>query len=178
MQKQGFTLVELMVALALSSLLVMGVGSAFLSIKQTALQIKQLETAQEVIRSAQIVLSRSVKQAANALVVDAELLVTQSVATGAVTDCQGQRQIAAFTERFRWQGTQLQCQVGAGDWVTLLSGITAAQFNVADQLVSLRLAAPGLADNFPTADLNGDGQLEAFIQLDFALKSQILADNT
>lgn len=178
MRKHGFTLVELMVALALSSLLVLGVGSAFISIKQTAVQIKQLETTQEVIRSAQIVLSRSVKQAASALVVDAELLVTQAAITGAVTDCLGQRQMVAFTERFRWQGGQLQCQVAGQDWVTLLSGITAMQFNAADQLVSLRLSAEGLADNFPVADLNGDGQLQRFIQLDFALKSQILADNT
>lgn len=178
MLKHGFTLVELMVALALSSLLVLGVGSAFISIKQTAGQIKQLETAQEVIRSSQIVLSRSLKQAASALVVDAELLVTHNAATGTVTDCLGQTQTAAFTERFRWQGELLQCQVAAGDWVTLLSGISAAQFNVADQLISVRLASPGLADNFPAADLTGDGQLERFIQLDFALKSQILADNT
>ncbi len=174
----GFTLVELMVTLALSSLLLLGVGAAFLSIKQTAGQIGQLETTQEVIRSAQVVLSRSIKQAAAAMVIDNELLISQTAVAGSITDCLGRVQPAAFTERFRLQGTQLQCQVAAEEWVTLLSGTTALQFNVLEQLVSIRLATAGLSGHFPETDIDGDGQPERFIQLDFALKSQILSDNT
>ena len=57
----GFTLVELMVALAVGSFLIAGVGLSYATIKGTVSATKELENAQEVIRFTSQVLTRSLK---------------------------------------------------------------------------------------------------------------------
>ena len=174
----GFTLVELMVAVLLSTILVLGVAGAFVGISQTNQQLQRLETAQEVLRSSQIIFGRSVKQAMTAVVLAEQLVVQQQANAGDTRDCLGRTQAAAFTEQFRVQGSTLQCQVNAEDWVTLISGVSAMRFLQLPDLISIQVGIEGLPESYPQADLNADGVAERFVRIDLALKSQILTNNT
>ena len=177
-KQSGFTLVELMVAVLLSTLLIMGVAGAFIGISQSNQQLQRLESAQEVLRSSQVILGRSVKQAMTAVVVADQLVVQQQVNAGDTRDCLGRTQAAAFTEQFRVQGSTLQCQVNAEGWVTLLSGVSAMRFVQLPDLISVQVGIDGLPESYPQADLNADGVAERFVRIDLALKSQILINNT
>ena len=59
---KGFTLVELMIALAISGFLLLGVVGTYSSIHGTVTASKELENSQEVIRYSARVFSRSLKQ--------------------------------------------------------------------------------------------------------------------
>ncbi|CAM4073300.1 PilW family protein [Pseudoalteromonas byunsanensis] len=58
----GYSLVELMVALAIGSFLLAGIGMSYTAIKGTVITSQQLSHAQEVVRYINYIMSRSVKQ--------------------------------------------------------------------------------------------------------------------
>ena len=102
---KGFTLVELMIAVAISGFVVLGVVSTYSSIHSTVQASRQLENAQEVIRYSSHVFSRSLKQAQNAANVNVTSVggvnnvLTVSLPAGA-TNCLGIVNVGALIETY------------------------------------------------------------------------------
>lgn len=175
-QQQGLTLVELMIAITLTVLLVSGIAGAYLTLKTSTLQVEALENAQEVIRGAHNIFSRSVKRAAAIeLQSDTVLRISFQNEQADMLACYNSPQLTAFSEVYRLQGNQLLCEFGAGS-VILLAGIEALNFSLradvhtgTDTLLTVLLAPRGLPENFQQAGM----QLPA-VRMDFALKSVIL----
>lgn len=177
----GFSLVELMVALLLSSILLLGVGGAYAIIKHSLDDVHALENAQEVLRGSRDILSRSAKQASLMTVVNSNsVLVEQRLTSTQAISCTGSIETANFTERYAFVGDSLKCSVNGQALQTVVKGITALNFslNGTSDLLSVRIAPIGLPSYFPQADLNEDGVSEAYIRLEFALKSLILKRDT
>ena len=61
--QSGFSLVELMIAMSLSLLLILGIATVFSSLKNTSTYSKQLENTQEVLRFTNSIFSRAVHRA-------------------------------------------------------------------------------------------------------------------
>jgi len=151
-KQQGFSLVEIMVALALSSVLVFGVASVYVSIKSVVLTSKNIENAQEVLRFSALTFTRSLKQTSIKPTVAAnQLSVVQRANTVA---CTGALQGADYTEVYTLNGINLQCDIGAGAQ-TILTGVQAISFSIVRNLVSITVtpkAQPGEPDGVgPTA---------------------------
>lgn len=177
--QQGFTLVELMVALVISSLLMMGVGGAYVAIQQTVTEVQRLENAQEVLRSSQLVLGRSIRNA-DAVQIDSQvLLVERQNRQGSELDCFGQPQATAFEEAYRLAAGSLECRVGDANWQVLLTGLDAIEFMLeSDDLLRVLVAPQGLPPHFPQASFAGHAESLPFIRIDLALKTRILVRET
>jgi len=161
---RGFSLVEIMVALALSTVLVFGVASVYVSIKSVVLTSKNIENAQEVIRFSALTFTRSLKQTSIKPTVAANTLtVVQRLNTVA---CNGALQGADYTEVYSLSGVNLQCNIGAGAQ-TILTGVRAISFAIDRNLVSITItpkAQPGEPDGVgPTAPLTIDVALSLII---------------
>lgn len=61
--QSGFSLIELMIAMALSLLLILGIATIFSSLKNTSAYSQQLENTQEVLRFTNSIFSRAVHRA-------------------------------------------------------------------------------------------------------------------
>lgn len=62
-KQSGFNLTELMVAMAMSLLLILGITTVFVSLKSTSTYSKQLENTQEVLRFTNSIFSRAIHHA-------------------------------------------------------------------------------------------------------------------
>lgn len=173
--QKGMTLVELMVALVLTSLLMLGVGGVYSAINQTVTEVQSLENAQEVIRSSQLLLSRSIHRADAMTSTGGTLQLERLNHHSTDTDCHGASQATAFIEVYRFAAGELQCQVNDSNWVPLLTGLHGIDFTeLTPDLLSVRVAPVGLPEHFPQVDLRGDGVLLPFVRLELALKMRIL----
>jgi prepilin-type N-terminal cleavage/methylation domain-containing protein len=175
---RGFTLVELMIGLVLTSVLLLGVGMTFASIRVSLTNVSQLNNAQEVLRATHQMLGRSLRSAQTVAVNGNVLTVQQQNPQNNQPDCHGNlRTAGAFTERFSLQGNRLMCQVNNETAQVMVTGVLALQFNISTQLadtgqpaaVRLVLAPAGLPARYPQ-------RLEAqpALTLDFALKTAIV----
>jgi len=176
---QGFTLVELMIGLVLTSVLLLGIGMTFAAIRASLEQVSQLNTAQEVLRATHQQLSRSLRSARTVNINANRLTVFQDNPQLNQTDCHGlPRAGGSFTEQYFWQDQQLWCQVDNETAAVLARGVLALQFSVSAQLadtgqpaaVRLLLAPQGLPARYPQR-LNNQPALV----LDFALKTAIVS---
>ncbi|PAJ71983.1 hypothetical protein CJF42_23630 [Pseudoalteromonas sp. NBT06-2] len=68
-KESGYTLVELMIALLVGCILIMGISLAYSSIKSLILSSKNLENAQEVLRFIAQTFTRSLKQTQGGVIV-------------------------------------------------------------------------------------------------------------
>jgi len=175
---RGFTLIELMVTLVLSSLVIIGMGGALIAIKHTVNEVNALENAQEVLRSSRDMLNNSVRKGNVVSINGNQLRIEQLNSSNSQTDCSGTVQALAFVEEFRFDSGELQCRINGGNWISLVTGLIALDFMLAGDLLTTRLAPRGLPLNYPQADLNGDNNNEPYVRLQIALKSVILARET
>lgn len=175
---RGFTLVELMIGLVLTSLLLLGVGMTFASIRVSLQSVNQLNNAQEVLRATQHMLGRSLRSAQTVTLNANVLTVQHSNPQNNQPDCQGMlRNAGAFTERYRLVAGQLLCQVNNETEQVMITGVRDLQFSISAQIaasgqpaaVRLLLAPEGLPARYPQR-LNG----HPAITLDFALKTAIV----
>ncbi len=175
---RGFTLVELMIGLVLTSLLLLGVGMTFASIRVSLESVSQLNNAQEVLRATHQMLGRSLRSAQTVSLNGNTLLVQQQNPQNNQADCQGNlRTAGAFTERYSFAGGQLICQVNNEAAQVMVNGVAALQFSISAQLadtgqpaaVRLLLAPVGLPGRYPQR-LNN----QPAVTLDFALKTAIV----
>ena len=173
-QTNGFTLVELMIALAISGFLLLGIIGTYASIHGTIQASQELENSQEVIRYSAQVFSRSLKQ-----VVDADdiadpaggSILTVTLPFSA-TSCLGEVPLLGgaleYSEVYTFSDSSLTCSVnGVLPAVTLLKGIESMTFDLHEdrQLVTVKVYPNHLKNNknFPEA-----------IDIDIALTTVIL----
>ncbi|MCL1139010.1 PilW family protein [Shewanella pneumatophori] len=167
--QQGFTLVELLIALLISTTLIMGVSLAYTSINSVILSSKNIENAQEVLRFSAQTFTRSLKQASIVTInTPTELDVSQAANTIA---CDGSRPIAPYTEKYSLNGVNLLCDIGANPQ-TILTGVQNIQFTRVNDLVSITIT-PQAQQGEPA----GVGAA-APMQIDIALTGIILTKAT
>ena len=95
---QGFTLVELMVALAAGAFLLAGVSLSYSAIKSTIEVGKELENAQEVIRYTSKVFNRSIKQTQLTPTISADKSTITITQPSGVIACDGSATTAQVVE--------------------------------------------------------------------------------
>jgi prepilin-type N-terminal cleavage/methylation domain-containing protein len=166
---KGFTLIELMIALVISSFVLLGITGTYASISGSIQASKELENAQEVIRYSSQVFTRSLKQTEVLpnVSVNQQLTVEQPAN---VTPCTGEAAPAvAYTEVYTLNAltSSLNCRITAGANpnvdIALLSGIDDISFALAGNLITINLQPTVLPQNFA-------GQ----ISIDIALTNLIL----
>ncbi|MEH6396420.1 prepilin-type N-terminal cleavage/methylation domain-containing protein [Pseudoalteromonas sp.] len=145
---QGYTLVELMVALAAGAFLLAGVSLSYSAIKSTILVGKELENAQEVIRYTSKVFTRSIKQTPSAPTIAADgSSITISQPTGVIT-CNGSVSGADVTEIYSLTGNNLMCAIGAEPAERLLTGVTQLSFALNNNVVTINVGPENLPAQF------------------------------
>ena len=165
-QAKGFTLVELMIALAISSFLLLGIVSTYSSIQGTIQASQELENSQEVIRYSAKVFTRSLKQSNSATVINAGRGITVTLPANS-SSCLGTKPAANFSETYSFVAPNLLCSLNGAPAVTLLTGMSDLQFiAVGVDLITVRVSPLVLSQNF----VNGS------IDIDIALTSRILSN--
>ncbi len=170
----GFTLVELMVAMAVGTFLMLGIIGTYSSISASSQASKELENAQEVIRYSANVFSRSLKQTTEILTLtngNQTISVTQQANT---RSCLGNVIDEDYVEIFTFTQPELKCQITDvnGDELVantlLLTGIADFQsgLNVNGDLFTLNITPTVLPKNFGN---NG-------VRIDIALTTKIMRD--
>lgn len=166
---RGFTLVELMIAVAISLFVVIGITGTYSTIQATIQASKELENAQEVIRYSSKVFTRSLKQTMQ--VPDVSVAKQLSVQQDAnVTSCIGVAPVAAYQETYTFNAlaSVLNCRIDDGDDIPILQGITDITYALTANktLLTIVVQPSVLPDNF-----GGD------VRIDIALTSRILLAN-
>lgn len=114
-QQSGFSIVELMIAMVLALVLILGVSTVFVSIKSTASYSSQMKNTQQVLRFINSILKRAVHRAdgVNVSVDNTTLTVRydlDNLANGETyTSCLGAAYNSAFYETYLLDGNQLKC---------------------------------------------------------------------
>lgn len=115
-QQNGFTLVELMIAMVISLTLIFACSSVYSSLQASIQTAKAISTAQESLRSAHYLMSRSVRQGyeMQVNVVDGkqQLQITygDEADTGTFYGCLGEAQAAGSSELFFVDDGHLYCR--------------------------------------------------------------------
>lgn len=167
-KEQGFTLIELMIALVIGSFLILGISATYSAISASIQTSKDLENAQEVIRYSSQSFTRSLKQTSAVNVVSTvEMRVQQSANT---SSCLGTTVAQAYQETFTFVQPDLFCSIqdsAGADLVgttRLLTGINSLVFiDSGNDLITIRVLPDFLPSNFPNTGLDIDIALNAVI---------------
>lgn len=166
---QGYTLIELLVAVLLSAALITGVSFAYVTITDLVKTNKNLENAQEVIRYTSEIFTRSLKQTSAQPVIamsGAQLTVAHDAE---IIACNGIRQNNSFNEVYTLANNQLMCNVGGTGAQAILTGLESITFakDANQQILSITIepqAQQGEASNTgPTAPMQIDVALSEII---------------
>lgn len=149
----GFTLIELMIALVISSFVLIGITGTYSTISGTIQASKELENAQEVIRYSSQVFRRSLKQTwqVPTFANGNQLLVKQKSNT---RSCIGTNPVVDYTETFTFVQPNLSCSLVdmAGNEIssnaTLLTGIDDLNTVAKGHLFSITVQPTVLPENF------------------------------
>ncbi len=150
-----------MVALVLSSFLVLGITVAYSSISSTIDAGKSLENTQEVLRYSAQVFGRSMKQTSTPPAVAGNQVTVIQLANS--TSCLGTTPINNYTEVYTITPPNLSCDIGAGS-TTILTGIETMTFATNGNLFTVNVKPIGLPDKLGTP-----------VQIDLALTRRILS---
>ncbi|MBE0376562.1 prepilin-type N-terminal cleavage/methylation domain-containing protein [Pseudoalteromonas prydzensis] len=147
-RSQGYTLVELMVALAAGAFLLAGVSLSYSAIKGTILVGKELENAQEVIRYTSKVFTRSIKQTPRLPEVAADGSSITIYQPAGVITCNGSVSTAAVSELYSLVDNNLQCALDAAPAERLLTGVKQLSFAIDNNLVTINVGPENLPAQF------------------------------
>ncbi|BDF96472.1 MULTISPECIES: prepilin-type N-terminal cleavage/methylation domain-containing protein [Pseudoalteromonas] len=145
---RGYTLVELMVALAAGAFLLAGVSLSYSAIKGTILVGKELENAQEVIRYTSKVFTRSIKQTPKLPEIAADGSTITIYQPAGVITCDGSVSAADVTEVYSLAGNSLMCALDAAPAQRLLTGITQLSFSLNNNVVTINVGPENLPSQF------------------------------
>lgn len=147
----GYTLVELMVALAAGAFLLGGVSLAYSAIKGTVLVGKELESAQEIIRYTSKVFARSIKQTPSSPIVSANgATITIRQPAGVIT-CNGTVAAVDVDEVYSLDSNNLTCTLGALAAERLLTGVETLSFSINNDVVTINVKPEQLPSQFGNA---------------------------
>ena len=164
--QRGFTLVELMISLAISAFLMSGIAFAYSALSQSVDTSKELENAQEVLRYSSEVLTRSLKQTKTTPnTPNANTIVVQQETLGS-TACNSSKPAVPFSETFTLVDNQLRCRVNAGDEEVLLTGLQDISYRINGNLVEVTVTPENL-----NVDMLANG-----FRIDIALSGKILEE--
>ncbi|NMP03957.1 prepilin-type N-terminal cleavage/methylation domain-containing protein [Pseudoalteromonas arctica] len=142
---KGFTLIELMVALAAGMFLLGGVSLAYSSINSSTSTAKDLENALDVIRFSSKVFTRSLKQTNSVPTYTNNILsVEQEMGSSA---CTGLTISAPFIEKYSHEDDSLFCDVGNGK-VKILKGVNVISYVIDNNVVSVLVEPTNLPSQF------------------------------
>lgn len=163
--QRGYSLIELLIALLISTVLMLSVSTVYSSITGLVNTSKNIENAQEVLRYSSEVFTRSLKQTSlNPTVTLTQLDVEQAANNIA---CDGSTPVSAYTEVFTQNNNNLLCDIGDGAKV-VLTGIESINFSSLEQIISITVQPQALyGESF------GSGPAQP-IQIDIALSQIIL----
>jgi len=159
---KGFTLVELMIALVISSFILLGITGTYSSLSASIVASKELENSQEVIRYSSQVFTRSLKQTEVLPIVAVAQQLTV-VQPANVTPCTGENAPAVtFTEVYTFNAltSVLSCRINAGlnagvD-IDLLTGINNITYTLDGNLMTITVEPMVLPENFADGEVNID----------------------
>lgn len=167
MQKQqGYTLLELLVATLLSTVLILGVSTAYVTINDLVKLTKNLENAQEVIRYTSEVFTRSLKQTSVTPTISAGVLTVEQDAN--TIACDGTRPTSDYSEIYSLANNHLKCDLGTGA-NTLVTGIETISFSQSEQIVSITVKPLALE-----GEDGNNNMANSALQIDVALSEIIL----
>ncbi|MCE0558822.1 prepilin-type N-terminal cleavage/methylation domain-containing protein [Motilimonas sp. E26] len=155
----GFTLIELLIAMLLGLVLVLACSSVYGSLKNTLNTAKQLSEAQESLRGAFNLISRSVRQGdsigISTLNSQGELLVTyQDINTGdQVLSCLGNTRSNGNSDRFYSDGKGLYCDDGIGNQLIALNVEKFQLQAIGTEGVNVSIKVTGMPTNMGTNGL-------------------------
>jgi len=159
---EGFTLVELMISLVISSFILLGITGTYSSLSASIEVSKDLENAQEVIRYSSQVFTRSLKQTEVLPIVAVAQQLTV-VQPANVTPCTGEDAPAvAFTEVYTFDALTfvLSCRINTGANanvdIDLLSGINNITYTLDGNLMTITVEPTLLPQNFVDGEVNID----------------------
>ena len=170
-KNRGFTLIELMIGLVISSFVLIGITSTYATIQGTIQTSKDLENAQEVIRYSSQVFTRSLKQTLGLPAINGNQIVAQQSANA--RSCLGTNPVFPYQETFTFVQPNLSCSIqdAVGGVVNadtrLLTGISNMTPVINGDLFSVLVLPTVLPLNFGV----GAG---AGIRIDIALNARIL----
>lgn len=142
---KGFTLIELMVALAAGMFLLGGVSLAYSSINSSTSTAKDLENALDVIRFSSKVFTRSLKQTNSVPTYTNNILSVEQEAGAAA--CTGLTISTQFIEKYSHEDDSLFCDVGNGK-VKILKGVNAISYVIDNNVVSVLVEPTNLPSQF------------------------------
>lgn len=169
---QGYTLLEMMVALAAGMFLLAGVSMSYSAIKSTITVTQELSHAQEVVRYSSQIFTRSIKQTNQFPRIEnrqSELHIRQD---GNVLSCQGTVPASTYTEVFTLINGYLVCSVSLDGSpqetpVNLLRGVQALTFAITDGGYLIKVTIT--PDDIPAQFLDG-------IEIDIAASRMIMGE--
>ncbi|SFX32624.1 PilW family protein [Marinospirillum alkaliphilum] len=111
--QQGFTLVELLVALAVGALLLTGIASSIAAITRAQTTVRAYEDIQETLRFASGMMQRSIRAAQQVASVSATQVTLSRVSGGNTLDCHGATRAAnaTWTETYLINSNNLECRL-------------------------------------------------------------------
>lgn len=148
--QSGFSLIELMIAMALSLLLILGIATIFSSLKNTSTYSQQLENTQEVLRFTNSIFSRAVHRADDMEITNGgmTLILTFSLDnldTGeSFSNCLGDSMISQYKESYSLVGNELlSCEVyttsPTGTPTAIGTNIDALGFSINNNLLTVTI---------------------------------------
>ena len=108
---QGFSLIELMIAMVIGLILLAGVGTVFVSAQQTSQIKRDLDNAQEALRYVHQSVSRIVRVGTIDDSSDGEKLIITMNRSAAIPDCLGKDNEGEVTVEYSLNGNHLECSV-------------------------------------------------------------------
>ncbi|KAF7768906.1 hypothetical protein PCIT_a3428 [Pseudoalteromonas citrea] len=169
---KGYTLLELMVAMAAGMFLLAGVSMSYSAIKSTIVVTQELSHAQEVVRYTSQVFTRSIKQTNDLPIVDNSGIALRVLQVSGTLSCHGDTPAFDYTEYYTLVSGFLVCTVtpqagGDGVSVNLLKGVQALSFSTSHQGRLARITIT--PDNVPALFKNG-------IDIDIAVTRLIVSE--
>ena len=127
-RQAGFTLIELLIAMLISLTLVFACTTLYSSLKSSIMLAQNLATAQESLRGAFYLMSRSVRQAQSFTISGAVLTTTYGAAPADsnIYSCLG-NSVSGSTDTYSSDGDDLYCDDGSGAQLIALD-VTDLQF--------------------------------------------------
>ena len=124
-QQAGFSLIELMVAVLLGLVLVMGTASFYSTLRMTSISASQLGAAQESLQAVNLIVGRATRQATSVTVLNngKSLQVTYGNinATDHVLSCLGNVRVNNDVDTFIFEDHQLKCSDSSGNQKTAIA---------------------------------------------------------
>ena len=170
LRQSGFSLIELMIAMVLGLVIVMGTASFYSTLRGTILEANRLERAQESLRIVSQIMGRSLHQGEAVTVATPQSLTVTygSIQAGdVVLSCLGRSRANGDSDTFTFQNNNVLCSDGVGP----------AQV-IATNIASLSMSTNGsYGVDITLTPMDMPSALAGGVTLRFALRQKYIKDH-